>query len=71
MISVIVPVHNGEKTLSKCVDSILDSTVSDIEIILVENGSTDRTINNSLNRTAYCIIIEIIRISIYAQVTSV
>lgn len=45
MISVIVPIHNGEKTLSKCVDSILDSTVSDIEIILVENGSTDRTIN--------------------------
>ena len=44
MISVIVPVHNGEKTLGKCVDSILHSTVADIEIILVENGSTDRTL---------------------------
>ena len=44
MISVIVPVHNGEKTLRKCVDSILHSTVADIEIILVENGSTDRTL---------------------------
>lgn len=44
MISVIVPVHNGEKTLRKCVDSILRSTVADIEIILVENGSTDRTL---------------------------
>ena len=44
MISVIVPVHNGEKTLKKCVDSILHSTVADIEIILVENGSTDRTL---------------------------
>lgn len=36
MISVIVPVHNGEKTLRKCVDAILHSTISDIEIILVE-----------------------------------
>ena len=44
MISVIVPVHNGEKTLRKCVDSILHNTVADIEIILVENGSTDRTL---------------------------
>ena len=43
MISVIVPVHNGEKTLRKCVDSILHNTVADIEIILVENGSTDNT----------------------------
>lgn len=44
MISVIVPVHNGEKTLGKCVDSILHSTVTDIEIVLVENGSADRTL---------------------------
>lgn len=44
MISVIVPVHNGEKTLRKCVDSILRSTIADTEIILVENGSTDRTL---------------------------
>lgn len=44
MISVIVPVRNGEKTLRKCVDSILCSTVTDMEIILVENGSTDRTL---------------------------
>ncbi len=56
MISVIVPVHNGEKTLRQCVDSILHSTITDIEIILVENGSTDHTLeicreysNNSPN----------------------
>lgn len=45
MISVIVPVHNGEKTLCRCVDSILHSTEKDIEIILVENGSTDQTLS--------------------------
>lgn len=45
MISVIVPVHNGEKTLKMCVDSILRSTVTDMEIILVENGSTDGTVD--------------------------
>lgn len=44
MISVIVPVYNGEKTLQRCVDSIIKSTVKDIEIILVENGSTDQTL---------------------------
>lgn len=44
MISVIVPVYNGEKTLQRCVDSIIKNTVKDIEIILVENGSTDQTL---------------------------
>ena len=44
MISVIVPVYNGEKTLQRCIDSIIESTVKDIEIILVENGSTDQTL---------------------------
>lgn len=45
MISVIVPVHNGEKTLRRCVDSILRSTEKKIEIILVENGSSDKTLD--------------------------
>lgn len=44
MISVIVSVHNGEKTLRRCVDSILRSTEKDIEVILVENGSSDQTL---------------------------
>lgn len=44
MISVIVPIHNGEKMLRRCVDSILNSTIKDIEIILVENGSKDKTL---------------------------
>ncbi|MBQ8322887.1 MAG: glycosyltransferase [Clostridia bacterium] len=40
-ISVIVPVYNTEKYLRRCVDSILKQTYSDLEIILVDDGSTD------------------------------
>ena len=44
MISVIVPVHNGEKYLHKCLDSILNGTFRDLEVIVVENASTDSTL---------------------------
>lgn len=40
-ISVIVPVYNSEKTLTRCVDSILLQTFSDFELLLVDDGSTD------------------------------
>ena len=40
-ISVIVPVHNTKKYLRKCVESLLAQTYKDLEIILVENASTD------------------------------
>lgn len=40
-ISVIVPVYNSEKYLKKCIDSILNQSLKDIEIILVNDGSTD------------------------------
>ena len=38
-ISVIVPVYNTEKYLQKCVNSILEQTYSNLEIILVDDGS--------------------------------
>ena len=40
-ISVIVPIYNREKTLNRCIDSILHSAYKEIELILVDDGSTD------------------------------
>ncbi len=40
-VSIIVPVHNTERYLEKCVKSLMLQTLEDIEIILVENASTD------------------------------
>lgn len=40
-IGVIVPVYNTEKYLQKCLDSIIGQTYSDLEIVLVDDGSTD------------------------------
>lgn len=41
LVTVIVPIYNVEKYLRKCVDSILGQTYSFLEIILVDDGSTD------------------------------
>ena len=43
MISVIIPVYNTEKYLGRCIDSILNCTVNDFEVILINDGSTDRS----------------------------
>ena len=40
-ISVIVPIYNSEAYLNKCIDSLINQTKKDIEIILVNDGSTD------------------------------
>lgn len=44
-VSVIVPVYNTEKYLKKCIDSILNQTFKDIEIILVDDASTDNSLS--------------------------
>ena len=43
MISVIVPVYNTEPYLRRCVDSILSQTFTDFELLLIDDGSTDRS----------------------------
>lgn len=43
LISVIVPVYNVEKYLRPCVESILEQTYKNIEVILVNDGSTDKS----------------------------
>lgn len=42
-ISVIVPVYNVEKFIRRCLDSIINQTLKDLEIILVDDGSTDNS----------------------------
>ena len=43
LISVIVPVYNTAPYLERCVNSILAQTYAHIEIILINDGSTDKT----------------------------
>ena len=45
MISVIIPVYNGEKYISECIESLLKQTCRDFEIIVINDGSTDDTEN--------------------------
>ena len=41
--SVIVPIYNAERSLHKCLDSLRSQTEPDFEILMVENGSRDRS----------------------------
>ena len=43
MVSVIIPVYNVEEYIERCVQSVIDQTFSDIEIILVDDGSKDNS----------------------------
>ena len=44
IVSVIMPVYNGETYLRQCLDSVVNQTLKEIEIICVDDGSSDRSV---------------------------
>jgi glycosyltransferase involved in cell wall biosynthesis len=44
LVSVIIPVHNGEKTIRETIESVLKQTCSDFELLVINDGSQDSTL---------------------------
>ena len=51
-VSIIIPIYNAEKYIKRCIDTIINQTYKNIEIIIINDGSTDNSINliNKYNR---------------------
>ena len=62
LISIIVPVYNVEKYLEQCLESLLNQTYKNIEIIVVNDGSTDQSLD-ILNKYSF----KDNRIKLYSQ----
>lgn len=45
MVSIIVPIYNSAQYLDRCIDSLINQTIKEIEIILVNDGSTDNSLS--------------------------
>lgn len=43
MISIIIPCYNAEKTIKRCLESVISQTYKNIEIVIINDGSTDKT----------------------------
>ena len=52
LVSVLLPVHNGGAFLAEALDSVLSQTLGDLEVIAVENGSTDGSLRVLRDRAA-------------------
>lgn len=51
LISLIIPIFNAEKTLQRCLDSVRQQTYSNLEVILIDDGSTDGSRNICMSYT--------------------
>ena len=50
-VSVIIPIYNSEKYLKECLDSLVNQTIDSLEVLIIDDGSTD---NSSLIAKEYC-----------------
>lgn len=62
-VSVIIPVHNGEKYIGRCIDSLIKQEFSNWELIVIDDGSTDNTVKICQTYSSLDF-----RIKIYSQV---
>jgi glycosyltransferase involved in cell wall biosynthesis len=51
LISIIIPIYNGEKTIRETILSVLNQTFTDIEVLVINDGSTDSTLETISNIT--------------------
>jgi len=58
LVSVIIPTYNSERTLGKCLESIVNQTYPHIEIIVVDGGSKDNTVNIAKKYGARVFVLE-------------
>lgn len=61
MISIVVPAYNAAGVIEKCIDSILMQTYSDFELLIVDDGSTDKTAEIVTAKAAHDARIRLIR----------
>ena len=47
LISVIIPAYNVDRWIGKCIESVINQTYRNLEIVIVNDGSTDKTLEIS------------------------
>ena len=53
-VSVVVPVYNVEKLLQRCLNSLINQSLYDIEIICINDGSTDKSLEILKSFATWC-----------------